>query len=336
MTSDLDSNPPMDAALAALRAADDGQRTTWEADDQHDAGGHHWSQSELDALLLAVAAARPLLVRGEAGCGKSQIALAASKLVPNAKYFREVIHGRFEARDLLYRFDVVGRLADSQGGRDDIDPTNERYIKRGGLWRAFASESALPVLLIDEIDKADASVPNSILDVLGDRSFDVAEQPERDPVRPTRKGSFPLIIITTNEERALPGAFVRRCVVLDVGPPESEDPFVHWLCERSSAHAQLPVSREVQEESARQVWKDRVACRGAGVPTVGLAEHLDLLRAVHTLTLGAESVAKRDKDQRDWLKRLGQYVLRKHPGMAQSRLERTPGSRATDQPLGNR
>lgn len=189
--------------------------------------GHLWSRPEIDALILAQAARRPLLVRGEAGSGKSQIARAAAQVLGSAEPLCEVIHSRFEALDLLYHVDVVERLADAQIA-GQLDATNEKYVKRGRLWEAMdqAREGwGSPVLLIDEIDKADADVPNALLDVLGNRSFTVPPLAHLPPVR-AEGGRLPLIIITTNEERELPAAFVRRCVVLNLNPPGGDKGFV--------------------------------------------------------------------------------------------------------------
>ena len=166
--------------------------------DRFAAAGHCWSQSEIDALILAHAARRPLLVRGEAGSGKSQIARAAAQSMGCVELLVEVIHPRFDALDLLYRLDAVERLADAQV--QQLDRSNERYVKPGRLWEAInliRKDGTTPVLLIDEIDKADADVPNALLDVLGNRSFTVPHLNHR-TVR-AEGGRLPLIIITTNE-----------------------------------------------------------------------------------------------------------------------------------------
>ena len=96
--------------------------------DRFPKAGHLWGQAEIDALILSYAARRPLLVRGEAGSGKSQIARAAAEEL-KTELFVEVIHPRFEALDLLYQVDAVARLADAQD--NNLDRTNGRYVKRG-------------------------------------------------------------------------------------------------------------------------------------------------------------------------------------------------------------
>lgn len=330
------------------------------ATDRLAAAGHLWSQPEIDALIFAWAARRPLLVRGEAGSGKSQIARAAACALGQREPIIEVIHARFEALDLLYTVDLVERLADAQlkyfvppaaeyvefdkgtmgsmpgvsfaevGKRGakkwtaealvpQFDRSNEKYVKRGAMWRAF--EGAIdggypPVLLIDEIDKADADVPNALLEVLGNRSFTVP--PLNNKVVSARTGGLPLVIITTNEERELPPAFVRRCAVLNLNPPKDDDLFIAWLVERGRVHQHLEVDDTVRKQAAEQVLDDRKAAALNGYPPVGLAEYIDLLTAVDELTQSAAAEA-RAAEQAEWLTRLSAYALVKNAGQDQAR-----------------
>ncbi len=280
------------------------------------AAGHWWSQPEIDALIFAQAARRPLLVRGEAGSGKSQIARAAAHILGGDQPLVEVIHPRFEALDLLYRVDAIERLADAQ--LQQLDRTQAKYVKRGRLWEAFErmqNGQPAPVLLIDEIDKADADVPNALLDVLGNRSFEV---PPLNQTVSARQGHVPLIIITTNEERELPAAFIRRCAVLNLNPPEQEKPFIEWLVQRGQVHRHLNIASTARELAARQVWADRKAAEASGYPKVGLAEYIDLLTALHELTQ-AETAERRDAEQNHWLTRLSAYALVKNANQAQNR-----------------
>ena len=292
--------------------------------DQFPDAGHWWSQAEIDALILAHAAGRPLLVRGEAGSGKSQIARAASQVLNGQPPLVEVIHPRFEALDLLYRIDAIERLSDAQLQR--LDETNEKYVVHGRLWEAMEAEEP-PVLLIDEIDKADADIPNSLLGVLGNRSFSVP--PLRHRVVRASSGRLPLIIITTNEERELPAAFVRRCVVLNLNPPADAEQFVDWLVTRGRVHHHLDVAEDVRVHAGRQVLADREAATAAGYPKVGLAEYIDLLTALHDLTR-ANAIEERGAAQTAWLTRLSAYALVKNAGQKQDRPARLlSGERAT-------
>jgi len=269
---------------------------------------HRWSKPEIEALTFAWAADRPLLVRGEAGCGKSQLARAAAARC-GGKLLTVVIHPRFEALELLYRFDSVRRLSD---GMAQALKKEGCYLDKGKLWEAFnlirAGEKT-PVLLIDEIDKADADVPNALLEVLGNRSFHV---PRSDEIIEC-KGRMPLMIITTNEERELPPAFVRRCAVLDLSPPEREAPFCGWLYERGRVHPNLEVDDGVRRAVAKQVWLDRESSKEFGPIRPGLAEYIDLLHALHALAKGMDS-DRRAESQSEWAKLLRRYALQKNPG----------------------
>ena len=288
--------------------------------DHFSPAGHLWRREECEALAMAMAARRPLLVRGEAGTGKSQLARAAAQVLNGPPPLVEVIHPRFEALDLLYRFDVVRRLADAQAQR--LKKNNTPYVEPGCLWQAFKRmqpEQPLPVLLIDEIDKADADVPNALLDVLGNRAFNVAPLNNRCVRAP--EGRLPLIIITTNEERELPAAFVRRCVVLNLNPPSDEgggEEFMSWLETRGRAHRHLQIAEPLYRLAARQVLADRRETRRLGYPPVGLAEYIDLLSALHDLSASL-SGDERSAHQQALLSRLSRYVLVKNAQQDQSR-----------------
>jgi MoxR-like ATPase len=284
------------------------------------AAGHYWSQPEIDALIFAFAARRPLLVRGEAGSGKSQIARAAAQHLKCGDPLVEVIHPRFEALDLLYRVDVVERLADAQ--IKELDKTNQKYVKRGRLWQALErmnqSQDCIPVLLIDEIDKADADLPNALLEVLGNRSFDVPQLDHCTIHAPDQR--WPLIIITTNEERELPPAFIRRCAVLNLNPPKDDDDlFIDWLIERGRVHTHLTIDDTARQTAANQVLADRKIAQIAGYPKVGLAEYIDLLTALHELTADIADETQRGDKQIEWLSKLSRYGLVKHHDQDQQR-----------------
>jgi MoxR-like ATPase len=228
----------------------------------------------------------------------------------------EVIHPRFEALDLLYRIDSIERLADAQ--TKNLDPSNDKYVKAGRLWQAIEriqSGQPVPVLLIDEIDKADADIPNALLDVLGNRSFSVPLLDNR--VIRAEDGRLPLVIITTNEERELPAAFVRRCAVLNLNPPEEAE-FVAWLVERGRVHRHLEIDDTARQHAAVQVLADRKAARAEGYPSVGLAEYIDLLAAVHELTADTPAT-ERANVQLEWLQKLSPYALVKNANQSQKR-----------------
>jgi len=280
--------------------------------DRFESAHHHCSPRELNALALAFAARRPLLVRGEPGSGKSQLARAAAVLMDAPAPLVKVIHPRFEPRDLLYRYDTIRRLADANAGAIQQE---RMYVQPGVLWEAWqAAETGPVVVLLDEIDKGDADVPNSLLEVLGQRSFRVEEVPEmKTPV--LRSGVMPLVIITTNEERELPAAFVRRCVVLNLNPPKNEVELHAWLRERLQAHQHVvaALAPEVVNRALAQVLADRSEADRHGHPKVGLAEALDLLTALAEITKDVPEIERRSK-QEEWLDRVSAYALVKHAG----------------------
>ena len=293
---------------------------------------HLFDEKSHYALRAALAARRPLLVRGEPGTGKSQLARAAAYHLGRL-FVSEVVHARSESQDLLWYFDAVGRLGEAQamaaeGGAEDakarLNPC--RYLSPGALWWVFDWASALAqyhqcrhpqrrpqepegwqpvqgsVLLIDEIDKADSDLPNGLLETLGNGAFTV---PYLDRAVGLAKNiDAPLVIVTTNEERELPAAFVRRCLVLQLSVPKEEQALIDWLMKRGEIH--FPQCREkVRREAARQLWEDRREALRQGMSPPGQAEYLDILRALQEL-------AQDEDEQIRMLDKIGEFSLKKY------------------------
>ena len=169
-----------------------------------------------DDLTLAVNASitleRPLLVKGEPGTGKTELArqIAESLSLPIIEWN---IKSTTKAQQGLYEYDAVSRLRDSQLG-DERVKNIKNYIKKGKIWEAFETASK-SVLLIDEIDKADIEFPNDLLQELDKMEFFVYETGET-----IRASNRPIVIITSNNEKELPDAFLRRCFFHFIQFPE--------------------------------------------------------------------------------------------------------------------
>ena len=169
-------------------------------------------------LMMAVNAAitleRPLLIKGEPGTGKTVLAHEIAKGL-GAPLIEWNIKSTTKAQQGLYEYDAVARLRDSQLGDDRVHDINN-YIKRGKMWEAFTSEKR-PILLIDEIDKADIEFPNDLLHELDKMAFFVYETGETITAK-----QRPIIIITSNNEKDLPDAFLRRCFFHYIQFPDDE------------------------------------------------------------------------------------------------------------------
>lgn len=319
------------------------------------AAAHRLKPDTAAALRAAEATGRPLLIRGLPGVGKSMTARAAAHLMARP-ILSQVIDARTEPDDLKARFDAVRRLADAQarGPRSKALPPESAYLNPQVLWWAFDWPSAqaqraqylqrqgpagkaavagqdyawLPaehppdwnpatdrsVLLLDEIDKADPELPNALLEAFGSAGFTVPLTGQPIVCPPQRR---PLIILTTNEERELPPAFLRRCMVLWLALPEAHGELVneleqigndhqHWLAQPGSGHGKPQRTRQclVIREAAEAVAAVRLATpEGEYMP--GTSEFLDLVTALAELWPDDKAEQQRKLDE------VAQFTLHK-------------------------
>jgi MoxR-like ATPase len=305
------------------------------------ASRHQFDDRSIWAVRAALATGRPLLVRGEPGTGKSQLARAAAVVMKRPLLY-EVVSSRTEVTDLLYQFDAVARLADAQilgaskvyETKDEVKKllAPEKYIRPGRIWwamnwpwaieQAHSSGSYIPraeedawkrgcVLLVDEIDKADSELPNALLECFANQTFQV---PYLDaPVSRHKDQPPPLVVVTTNEERELPAPFLRRCLVLHLDLEEDDNKLRTFLIARGKVHCDrmyknLAGYETVLNDAADQLISDRHDAGQNAVHKPGQAEYLDLCRAVFEIALKKECGSTVEI-----LKEVAKFTLRKNP-----------------------
>jgi MoxR-like ATPase len=310
---DAAAQPITARAVAPPGAGDSG------VGDRRDGRVYVYSPKIVLAVNVALATGRPLLVRGPSGSGKSSLALhVAGRL--GWRYYERVISSRTQAGDLLWEVDHLRRLQDAQN--EELDPSIRRYIRPGVLWWAFDRQSAqvqaeLPrdpqvppgaldpnrggsharaVVLLDEIDKADPDVPNNLLVPFGSLQFQVEEIGLT--VRARRENS-PLVFMTTNDERELPPAFLRRCVELRLELPRTREELVAHYAEVGAEH--FPALPRRRLRRIAQLVAESVEGDEAAVPSP--AEYLDTVRACEEMEVEPGSAA--------W-KQIAEVTLWKH------------------------
>ena len=172
------------------------------------------SEELMASVNIAMALQKPLLVKGEPGTGKTMLAEAVAKAL-DKKLIIWNVKSTTKAQDGLYNYDTIQRLYDGQFGGNDVDNISN-YIKLGKIGEAFNSEEQV-ILLIDEIDKADLEFPNDLLWELDQMEFYIHETKET-----IKAKKRPIVIITSNAEKELPDAFLRRCIFHYIDFPSKE------------------------------------------------------------------------------------------------------------------
>jgi len=230
------------------------------------------------AVNAAIRLERPLLVKGEPGTGKTVLAeeIAAALGAPLITWH---IKSTTKAQQGLYEYDAVSRLRDSQLGDARVSDI-ANYIKRGKLWEAFAAP-ARPVLLIDEIDKADIEFPNDLLLELDRMEFHVYETGET-----IRAAQRPVMIITSNNEKELPDAFLRRCFFHYIRFPDAETM-------KAIVEVHFPgIKKRLMEEALRLFFEVREVPGVKKKPST--SELLDWLKLLVAEDIGPEVLRERD------------------------------------------
>src|ERR1700761_1151729 len=235
-----------------------------------------------DDLKIAVNASmvleRPLLIKGEPGTGKTVLAEEVAKAL-GAPLLTWHIKSTTKAQQGLYEYDAVSRLRDSQLGDARVSDISN-YIKRGKLWEAFTHDQR-PVLLIDEIDKADIEFPNDLLLELDRMEFLVYETGE-----PIRAQLRPIVVITSNNEKELPDAFLRRCFFHYIRFPDADTM-------RAIVEAHYPgIKPRLIEEALRQFFAVRETPGLKKKPTT--SELLDWLKLLLSDDISPETLRERD------------------------------------------
>lgn len=289
--------------------------------DRRDGRVYDYDDDTLLAIEVALTSGRPLLLRGDPGCGKSSLAAYVARNL-GWRYYEHVVTAATRAEDLLWRYDAVRRLSDATRGKADLG--DAEYVDPGPLWWVFDQRSATTrgtgealergpvqpnaainearrhqdraVLLIDELDKADPDVPNGLLVPLGSARFRVAEtgvevaQPPRPPGAATDPLSRLLVMITTNEERELPPAFLRRCVVHRLEHPNAERLVMIARRHLAGPDGNLDSGlASLCEAVAERVSELRSTAKERGARPPSTAEFLDAVRACRSMgiTVGA-------------------------------------------------
>jgi MoxR-like ATPase len=272
-------------------------------------GGYVYAPELVRAIKVAMVTKRPLLLRGAPGCGKTTLAADLARQLGRV-FLSQVVTSRTEARDLEWQFDAIRRLSDAQVNTDEMRAQVAdlaRYVEPQVLWWGFDPASArtrggatggppprIPaavadprtdgdgaVVLIDEIDKAEPELANDLLEPFDVDGFTVAETGRVVPRRRDRV----FLVLTTNEARDLPGAFLRRCVVFEL-----ERPTADTLRQIAAAHLGADIAQRVDLDAiTRELDRLAKTARERGLREPGTAEFLDTVRACSELGLSVHS-----------------------------------------------
>jgi MoxR-like ATPase len=249
-----------------------------------------------DTVNLAVALGRPLLVEGEPGCGKTKLAysVAAEKCLPEP--IKISIKSTTRARDLLYGINSLRRLQEAQDPQNKDAKYVYPYLSLGVLGQAIHAEKRA-VLLIDEVDKADIDFPNDLLDVLESFSFQIEELPPAEEASCQETHGFgrtvkgggavrPIVIVTSNREKRLPEAFLRRCLFVRLRFPETHEE----LCDIVTKNIDIErLNRTLLDAAVSSFQTVRTTALGATHKPPTTSELIDWVRILYWREVKPES-----------------------------------------------
>ncbi|AWI81144.1 hypothetical protein CEW87_18310 [Parazoarcus communis] len=256
-----------------------------------------------EIVNLAVRLGRPLLVEGEAGCGKTRLASAIAEELGLLKHLTIMtVKSTSQARDLLYRFDALRRLQDAQ---DPNNPTARKvypYIDLEPLGHAIR-EGKPGVVLIDEVDKADIDFPNDLLDVLDRFEFDIEDLPRSEDqaclaergfgrhISAPPKGVRPIVLITSNREKQLPEPFLRRCLYVQLDFPTDKAMLADIVAKNLKARLDA-VSDELTAGAVERFMEIRKRGLELGMQKLpATSELVDWIRVLHWQGRKAEEIS---------------------------------------------
>jgi MoxR-like ATPase len=267
------------------------------------------SKNVVDIVNLAIELNRPILVEGEPGCGKTQLAysIAAEKKLGDVT--KITVKSTSRAQDLLYRMDALRRLQDAQ------NPNNERaqfvypYLSLGPLGEAI-HKRIRKVVLIDEIDKADIDFPNDLLDVLDTFSFQIDDLPLEEEQACMKEKKFgrivkgnleapPIVVITSNREKRLPEPFLRRCLYARVRFPETTEE-LQDIVRKNTKLASSELSEIVLNTAVVSFLKVRQLALGSTQKPPSTSELIDWVLILHWNGVSAETLNNSDVRPPNW------------------------------------
>ena len=263
-------------------------------DDERPVYGYLPDMELIEAVNLAIHLKRPLLIKGEPGCGKTKLAAAVAREL-KLPYETWYIKSTSRARDGLYTYDALRRLRDAQlsskldtANLDTIDLDADKYVRMEALGRAFQNKERT-VVLIDEIDKADIDFPNDLLLELDELRFEIIETGKKITVE---KGKEPIIFITSNDEKDLPDAFLRRCLFHYINFPDEQR-----LTEIINLHCP-DVATSIKEAAIQrflELYQRMKDDKKAGGKKVSTSELIDWVRALQFDADGSSVQTVEDK-----------------------------------------